>query len=454
MAILHIEGYAKKEEEGGSPVRRKWEISVLLFVLLFAIVGCTIGEAGVWKRAPETTPLETLRKLPEGSSLEDLDLAGMSPLEAEEKIRSWAQDKLEQNLFLVYNETEIQSSLDELGITLDFKKTWEDLRKNPGQKISSTLELDSVKANQALREKLSQFTRAAVDATYTIDKDQFIITPAISGRAIQADTILNEIRGHSFASLPKSISVTVVDIPAAIPTESLKTLAFDGVIGEFTTKFNVNDKNRTVNLMAASSKMDKSVLKPGDTLSFNDTIGPRTAETGFKDAYIIINNEYVQGLGGGICQVSSTLYSAAVLANLSIVERAPHAVAVAYIPLGQDATVNYPNLDLKLRNDTQSLIYIRSEVKSGSLTVRLYGKRTGNTVRFEQQVDKETEFGTVRKVDGSLPPGTVVQDQRGSKGYSVKTWKIVRDAIGKETKQLLSRDEYAPTHRILRIGAD
>ena len=435
-------------------MRMKWKLLLFLLAVLFALTGCTLGQAGVWKLAPETSPLQNLRSLPQGSGLDELNLAGLNSQEAEEKIKSWAQDKLEQNLFLVYNETEISSTLDELGITLNFKKTWEDLWKNPGQKISSTLEIDSVKANRTLQEKLGQFTRAAVDATYKIEKDQFVITPAVSGRAIQTDSILQEIQGRSFASLPKSISATAVDIPAAVTTDSLKILAFDGVIGEFTTKFNVNDKNRSANLLAASSKMDKTILKPGEILSFNDTIGPRTAETGYKDAYIIINNEYVQGIGGGICQVSSTLYSAAVLANLPIVERSPHAVAVAYIPLGQDATVNYPNLDLKIRNDTQSMIYIRSEVKSGSISVRLYGKKTGNTVRFEQQIDKETEFDTVRKVDGSLPPGTVVQDQRGSKGYIVKTWKIVKDKDGKETKQLLSRDEYAPTKKILRVGAD
>lgn len=435
-------------------MRMKWKLLVFLLAALFAIAGCTVGEAGIWKLAPQANPLEALRSLPEGSSLDDLNLAGMSPPEAEEKIKSWAQDKLEQNLFLVYNETEIPSSLDELGITLDFKKTREALWKNPGQKISSILEIDFVKSNRILQEKLSQFTRAAVDATFKIDKDQFVITPAVPGRAIQADLILQEIRGRSFANLPQRISVTVVDIPASVTTESLKILAFDGVIGEYTTKFNVNDKNRTANLLAASNKMDKTILKPGDILSFNDTIGPRTAETGYKDAYIIINNEYVQGIGGGICQVSSTLYSAAVLANLQVVERAPHAVAVAYIPLGQDATVNYPNLDLKLRNDTQAMIYIRSEVKSGSLTVRFYGKKTDKGVRFEQQIEKETDFQTVRKLDSSLLPGTVIQDQQGSKGYVVKTWKIVKDAAGKETKQLLSRDDYAPTNKILRVGAD
>ncbi len=435
-------------------MRTKWILLVFLLLVLLGISGCTIGQAGVWNLAPQTTPFKTSQNLPKGSELDDLNLAGLSPQEAEEKIKTWAQDKLEQNLSIVYNETEVLCSYDELGITLDFQKTWENLRDNPGQKVSSILQIDSVKANQVLQDKLSQFTRAAVDATYKIENNQFVITPAVSARAIQTDTILNEIREYSFESMPKSISVAVVDIPAAVTTESLKTLAFDGVIGEYSTKFNTNDKNRSANLLAAATKMDNTVLKPGDTLSFNGTLGPRTAETGYKDAYIIINNEYVQGIGGGICQVSSTLYTAAVLANLPIVERYPHAVAVAYIPLGQDATVNYPNLDLKIRNDTQSIIYIRSEVKSGSLTVRFYGKRTSNSVRFEQQIEKETEFGTVRKIDGSLPPGTVVQDQRGSKGYVVKTWKLVKDSSGNETRQLLSRDEYAPTKRILRIGAD
>jgi vancomycin resistance protein YoaR len=435
-------------------MRMIWKLFVFVFIVLLVSAGCATGEAGVLKLAPETSPLNALRRLPEGSSLDELNLSKMNPQEAEERVRQWSKDKLEQTLFLVYNETEIPCTFEELGISLDFDKTWEDLWKHPGQKVSSTLEVESVTANRAIQEKLGRFTRSAVDATYTIEKDKFVIKPAIPGRAIQADSILHEIRGRSFASLPKRIAATVVEVPAAITTEALKTLSFDGVVGEYVTKFNVNDKNRTVNLHAASSKLDKKVLNPGETLSFNDTIGPRTAATGFKDAYIIINNEYVQGIGGGICQVSSTLYTAAVLANLPIVERSPHAVAVAYIPLGQDATVNYPNLDLKLRNDTQSIIYIRSEVKSGTLTVRLYGKRTDKTVRFEQQIERETDFQIVRKTDATLPPGTVIQDQIGSKGYVVKTWKIVKDASGKETKQLLSRDEYAPAHKILRVGAD
>lgn len=435
-------------------MRTKGLHGLLIVLILFISSGCSLGEVGLLNPASESPTLEILRKFPNGTTLDDLDLSDMSLEIAQAKIKEWAGDKLEQKLVLVYNEDESQFSLEELGIRLDFEETWKNLQKSPGQKVRSTLKIDSEKANQVIQEKFSEFTRDPVDGSYRIEQDRFVIQPAVSGRAIQVDPILREIEDRSFVSLPKRIQVMVVDVPAAITTESLEELAFNGVISEFTTHFDVNDKNRTSNLQTAAQKLDKAVLKPGETFSFNDTIGPRSAETGYKDAYVILNNEYVQGIGGGICQVSSTLYSAAVLANLTIEERSPHAVAVAYIPLGQDATVNYPNLDLKIRNDTPSLVYVRTEVKAGSLTVRLYGKKTEQKVRFEQQIDREIDFELVRKLDSSLPPGTVVQDQRGSKGYVVRTWKIVKDASGKQTKELLSRDEYAPAHRILRVGAD
>ncbi|AGA69904.1 putative vancomycin resistance protein [Desulfitobacterium dichloroeliminans LMG P-21439] len=433
---------------------RRWERIFCLAITLMAFLGCTTNEARLLNLAPETSSRETLDQLPPGTFLEDLDLGGIQLQEAQEKVRSWSKDKLEENLYLVYNETEILLTPVELGITLDFEKTWEEIQRNTGQRSTSILTLDYLKANQTLQEKLSDLTRSAVDATFKIENDQFKITPASSGEAIDVDAILNELKEASVTTLPHRIPLTRVELPAATTTEALEALAFNGVIGEYTTQYNVQDKNRSANLLEAAKKMDKTVLKPGDTFSFNDTIGPRTAETGFKDAYIVINNEYVKGIGGGICQVSSTLYNAALLANLSIVERHPHAVVVAYIPIGQDATVNYPNLDLKLLNDTQSYVYLRTKAEAGKLTIKIYGKKTGAKVRFEKEIEKELNYHTVRRIDPDLLPGAVVQQQNGSKGFIMKTWKIVTDAKGKETKQLLSRDTYAPTHRILKIGAD
>jgi len=333
-------------------------------------------------------------------------------------------------------------------------KTWESVLANPGQKVSSILAIDYLKANEVIEEEFAFLNRSPVDATFKIENDQFLITPAVPGESINMDLFFQELKKESLGNLPKRLTLKSMVIPAAVTTESLQALAFEGVIAEYTTQYDVSDKNRTANLIKAAQKMDKTLLKPGDTFSFNETIGPRTAETGFKDAYIVINNEYVKGIGGGICQVSSTLYNVALLANLTIVERHPHALVVGYIPLGQDATVNYPNLDLKLRNDTHSYIYFRTKVENGKLTIKAFGKPKGEKVRLVKEIEKEIDYNTIRKLDPDLLPGTVIQQQKGSKGYIVKTWKIVTDANGKETKQLLSRDSYAPTHRILRIGAD
>ncbi|MGE4271550.1 MAG: VanW family protein [Desulfitobacterium sp.] len=435
-------------------MRWRWQQIFYLAIIMMAFLGCTTNGARILNLAPEASSRETLEQLPPGTFLEDLNLGGLQLQKAQEEIRSWSKDKLEENLYLVYNETEILLTPSELGIALDFERTWEEVQKNLGQRNTSILAFDYLKANQTLQERLFDFTRSAVDATFKIENDQFKITPAISGETVDIDAFLDELNNASLASLPKRILLPRVELPAAMTTEALEALAFNGVIGEYTTQYNLNDKNRSANLLEAAKKMDKTVLKPGDTFSFNDTIGPRTAETGFKDAYIVINNEYVKGIGGGICQVSSTLYNAALLANLTIVERHPHAVVVAYIPLGQDATVNYPNLDLKLRNDTQSYLYLRTKVEAGKLTIKIYGKKTGAKVRFEKQIEKELNYHTVRRIDPDLLPGAVVQQQNGSKGFIMKTWKVVTDKEGKETKQLLSRDTYAPTHRILKIGAD
>ena len=151
--------------------------------------------------------------------------------------------------------------------------------------------------------------------------------------------------------------------------------------------------------------------------------------------------------------MSSTLYNAVLLGNLGVVERTPHAVAISYVPTGQDATVNYPNIDFKFKNNTPSLVYLRTEVKSGVLTVRIWGKKTDKSVRIERQVEKEIPYKTEKRLDSNLPAGQIVQKQAGSKGLVVNTWKVIREGNGHETKQFLSRDSYAPANRILSVGS-
>jgi len=391
--------------------------------------------------------------MPNGTKVDDLDLSGSTTLEAQTKIKDWAMDKLEETRVLLYNETEIPITLKDLGIEVDHQKITEEIERNPGTALPSVLKADSLKASQELQEKLKKFSRPAKDASYKIEKDKFVVNPAESGRSVDIDKLISDIQKVPLSDVPNRMGIPMVEVPASVTTEAVQSLAFDTIIGECTTKFAVTEKNRSANLTAAAKAMDRKVISPGETFSFNDTVGPREPGTGYKDAYVIVNGEYVQGTGGGVCQVSSTLFNAVLLGNLAILERMPHAVAVSYVPQGQDATVNYPNIDFKFKNDTANLLYLRTEIEPGVLTLRIWGKKTDKSVRIERQVEKEMNYKTEKRLDSNLASGRIVQEQAGSKGIIVNTWKVIRDGTGNETKQFLSRDVYAPTNRILRVGS-
>lgn len=301
---------------------------------------------------------------------------------------------------------------------------------------------------------MSQFDRPAQDASYKIADDKFIVRPGIPGRTVDTWTLIREIDGHTWQEIEnKAIEIPVTAVAPRVSTESVQRLAFNSVIGEFTTKYAVSEKDRSSNLQRAAAALDKKIVLPGQTFSFNDTVGPRTEATGYKDAYVIVNNKYVEGVGGGVCQVSSTLYNAALLADLKIVARTPHAMAITYVPLGQDATVDYNSkVDFKFQNNTGALLYIRSQTKPGLLTICIYGKQTGKTVTLKHQIVKETDFEVERRPDPSLASGATVQEQAGSKGYTVKSWRVLKDAQGKVTEEYLGEDVYAPTNQIIRYG--
>ena len=433
-----------------------YKVLALLFLLLFG--GCTSPNQTIKPNNSSTQSVENPGDgtsngvIMEGTRVDDLDLSGTPVPEAPIKIEQWAKDKLEETRLLLYNETEIPITLKEIGVELDTQKTIEGTKLTPGTDLPTVLKVDSLKANQVLKEKLQKYNRAAKDASYRIANDKIVVTPAENGRTVALDQLITNFQKIPLSKVPERIDIPMVEVPASVTTEDVQNMAFDSVIGEFSTNFSVKEKNRTANLTVAAKALDRKIIRPGETFSFNKTVGPREPSTGYKDAYVIINGEFVKGTGGGICQLSSTLYNAVLLSNLQVVERVPHEVAVSYVPSGQDATVNYPSIDFKFKNDTASLVYIRTDIKPGVLTLQIWGKKTDKSVRIERQVVKTIAYRTERRLDPKLAPGRIVQEQMGSKGIVVNTWKIIRDGSGKETKQFLGRDSYAPANRILHVG--
>ncbi|HWQ71724.1 MAG TPA: VanW family protein [Desulfitobacteriaceae bacterium] len=392
------------------------------------------------------------QSIPNGTKVDDLDLSGLSLREGQEKLKAWSGEKLAETRALVYNKTELTLSLREIGVELDAEKTWERVRNQPGHSVSSVLRVDAAKITQTLEAKLSGLVTAARDASYIIEDDKFVVIPAVPGQEAAIDSLVKELEGLSFAAIPAKLVLPLTIVPAQVTTEEVQALAFDSMLAEYSTAFSTYDSNRTHNLTLAAGTLDKKEIRPGETFSFNGTVGPRTEQTGYKDAKIIINNEFIYGIGGGVCQVSSVLYNTVLLANLPVLERKPHSIPISYIPLGRDAMVNYPDIDFKFRNDTAGIIYLRTEVKSGVLTIRLWGKKSKLTVRLVNEVEQVLPFQTERRSDPDLPADKTVLESAGAKGYIVKTWRITRDDQGKETEQFLGRDVYSPVNRIIRVG--
>lgn len=431
--------------------------ALALFILMLLIGGCTPSNDFQEKKiaSNQTTPNEggeESQVLSEGTKVDDLDLSGSTLLEAQTKIEDWSKDKLEETRVLLYNDTEIPMTLKDLGLEVEQQTINDELAGNPGTALSSVLRVGSVKTSEALQDKLKIFNRPAKDATYKIEQDTFVVAPAESRLTVDIDKLISDLEKTSLSDVPKRLTIPMVEQSASVTTEAVQALAFDTVIGEFTTNFSVKEKNRTANLTTAAMALDRKVLRPGETFSFNDTVGPRNHQAGYKDAYVIIKGKYVQGPGGGVCQVSSTLYNAVLLSNLQIVERSPHSVTVSYVPQGQDATVNYPNKDFEFTNNTGNFLYLRTDLKPGRLTLQIWGKKTDQSVRIERQVEKEMNFKTETRRDPKMAVGRTAQVQAGSKGMIVNSWKVIRDGTGNESKEFLSRDVYAPTKRILRVG--
>ena len=154
------------------------------------------------------------------------------------------------------------------------------------------------------------------------------------------------------------------------------------MLGSYST-FGAGTKGRITNITLASKSCDGVILMPGEIFSFNDALGERTVERGYKEATVYVNNSSTKGIGGGICQVSSTLFAAALYADLEIVERTNHSLAVGYLPLGMDAAVSWGTLDFRFRNNTDYPIRLSVTYEKGNINVEIWGtKETDTTVEI------------------------------------------------------------------------
>ncbi len=234
--------------------------------------------------------------------------------------------------------------------------------------------------------------------------------------------------------------------------EDAKKRLFSQTLGSYKSNYNQGDVSRSSNVALAAKLVNGTVIMPGEEFSYNTIVGKRTAEAGFKVAHVYMNNEVVDGIGGGICQVSSTLYCAVLYANLEVVERVNHQLPVSYVPLGQDATPDYGNIDFRFRNNTGYPLRVLAHASGGVMYASIEGYK---------DVKEDVEIVPVRvasipptvkeEEDPTLPFGEREEVDKGSVGSVVETYKIVT-AKGESKKTLISKSTYAAEKAIVKVG--
>ena len=216
------------------------------------------------------------------------------------------------------------------------------------------------------------------------------------------------------------------------------------LLGSFTTKFSRSAAARAGNIALAGKKLNGTVLAAGEEFSFNRTVGERTRANGFSEAPVIFDGEFISGVGGGVCQASTTVYNAALLAGMEITEYHPHSLSVGYVEPSFDAMVSGKNCDLRFVNRTGAPVYLTCRVENGAITVSLYGKKSAYTFRRESVVTEKISPPEPEYAEDGNAKLRSAKDGLKSCGYLVR----YRQGVAVE-KKLIRKDSYAPVRAVL-----
>jgi vancomycin resistance protein YoaR len=295
--------------------------------------------------------------------------------------------------------------------------------------------------------------RAPREVDFSVDDaGKAHMIPSRDGRKLDVEASEKALLSAALRPVNRTAQLVVVAAEPKLSTERAKSMGITGLVGRYTT-FYGGDANRIHNVQLVARLIDRHLIAPHSTFSFNKTTGERNAAQGFLEAPVIINGELKTGLGGGVCQVSTTVFNAAFEAGLSITSRTNHALYIDHYPLGRDATVNYPDTDLTFQNDSDHWILLRTIVGSSSLTVRLFGAPLHRRVETKTSPLKKTGAPPVKRVpDSKLYVGQKVVEEYGQPSRSVSVRRLVYDAKGKLLFDTTWYSNYLAEPKVVRYG--
>jgi vancomycin resistance protein YoaR len=294
--------------------------------------------------------------------------------------------------------------------------------------------------------------RPAYGAHFAAAGDHVSVVPQQPGVALDVPTSAAAVLAAAESPTDRVARLVAKKVTVGRTTAAAAAMGITGVVSSYETVYG-GVPNRIHNVELVAHLLNGKLIAPGSTFSFNRATGNRTAAKGFLEAPVIINGELQTGLGGGVCQVSTTVFNAAFVAGLPITARTNHALYISHYPLGRDATVDYPDIDLKFVNDTGHWLLLRTFVGPSSLVVTLYGtpqhrRIVTNTAPLVQTAQMPIE----RTLDRALTPGTSVIESYGEPAYSTSVQRLVYAPGGKLLSNVTWYSNYRSLPEVVEVG--
>jgi vancomycin resistance protein YoaR len=282
-----------------------------------------------------------------------------------------------------------------------------------------------------LEPMVASLTREPVDATFRVKGKRAFVVRAKPGTTLDAGASARAVRSAALKrkeSGGRVAAVTLTSVAAELTTRDARALGIRRQLATFTTDMGVSSSNRIHNVLLMGQYLDGTILEPGEVFSFNGTIGPRTVERGFLEGHMILGGLLVPSIGGGVCQVATTIFNAAFETGLPIKERHNHSFYISHYPTGRDATVSWGGPDLVFKNDLDHAILIKATGNSTTFTVTFYGTRQSREITATTSTPTNYTSPTLQyAVDPSAPPGSVRTEPGGGPGFDVNVHRVVRE---------------------------
>ncbi|WP_317366799.1 VanW family protein [uncultured Tyzzerella sp.] len=448
-------------------------ILLVVIILLAIILVTTIVSGFIFIKAQaENKKMLNNPNIYNNIFIQGLDMSNMSKEDANILLKDIT---LDEKITLSYKDKNYTFNKSDFGVTLNTEQALEEAY-NIGRTGSEKERLKKIKhlqqnvekvvINKNLnedisKEKLKEISKdiniAAKNATLKKSNDTFVVIEGNNGLEVDFEKTYKDLSQQLLTEGDSNVDITVIETEPKYKAQDLNKI--QDKLGSFSTKYSNKggkDNNRIINMKVASERINGTILYPGEVFSTNNKFGSTTKANGYKPAPTILNGKFIDEYGGGVCQVSSTLYNAILYSELDIVERQNHSLKVGYLDYGFDATLAGDYIDLKFKNSTNYPIYIESYVTDNEVVCNVYGydERDDNReLKFENVlVDVVEEGPKIVKETNELPEGEEKVEVNPLKGYKYKLYKLIYIDGKLQEKVLVNNSYYKPRAEEVLVG--